>query len=137
MRLNHKLVVFQHGRSCRKDLGVVLEGQSLGALQREWRRSRTLGPGTVASSNCKQNHDKSYSLFHDLSNLRVEPKAPRALWSAAACCCFSTASLLEFHSSGCHAAVHAQQAGVVRVCGQQAGLRQNGSKLPHSKALRA
>jgi hypothetical protein len=45
-------------------------------------------------------------------------KAPQGLWSAAACCCFHHASLLALTQ-----AKH----------GQQAGLSESGSKLPHSK----
>jgi len=51
-------------------------------------------------------------------------QAPQALWSAAACCRFSAASLLARRLLECHASVH----------GQQAGLKESGSKLPHSKA---
>jgi hypothetical protein len=51
--------------------------------------------------------------------------APKALWSAAASCRFCLASLLA--SSRQH---HPAR-------GQQAGLEESGSKLPHSKALRA
>jgi len=59
-----------------------------------------------------------------------QPKAdsllPRkqALWSAAACCRFDPASLLA-----------ASPAQAPRT-GQQAGLRESGSKLPHSRTLR-
>ena len=38
-------------------------------------------------------------------------KAPQELWSAAACCRFSPASLLAFHRSECRAPVRGQQAG--------------------------
>jgi hypothetical protein len=50
--------------------------------------------------------------------------APKALWSAAACCRFCIASLLA--SSRLQHPVH----------GQQAGREESGSELPHSKALR-
>ena len=48
--------------------------------------------------------------------------APRAVWSAAACCRFACASLLALHLSG-----------RVPLCGQQAGLGESGGKLPHSR----
>jgi hypothetical protein len=51
--------------------------------------------------------------------------ASKALWSAAACCRFGIASLLA--SSPLQDPQH----------GPQAGLEESGSKLPHSKALRA
>jgi hypothetical protein len=51
--------------------------------------------------------------------------APKALWSAAACWRFYLASLLA--SSPLQHPAH----------GQQAGLVESGSKLPHSKPLRA
>jgi hypothetical protein len=51
-------------------------------------------------------------------------KAPQALWSAAACCRFCPASLLAPHRPKRRPSVH----------GQQAGLRESGSKLPHSRA---
>jgi hypothetical protein len=51
--------------------------------------------------------------------------APQALWSAAACCRFWLASLL--------ASLLLQRPAY----GQQAGLEESGSKLPHSKVLRA
>jgi hypothetical protein len=52
--------------------------------------------------------------------------APQALWSAAACCRFGPASLLAPHLSKYRAPLH----------GQQVGLSESGSKLPHSRALR-
>jgi hypothetical protein len=51
--------------------------------------------------------------------------APKALWSAAACCRFRPASLVA--SSLFQHPAH----------GQQADREKSGSKLPHSKALRA
>jgi cobalt-zinc-cadmium efflux system membrane fusion protein len=51
-------------------------------------------------------------------------KAPQALWSAAACCRFCEASLLALRPA-CGVAAH----------GQQAGLGEIGSKLPHSRAF--
>ncbi len=53
----------------------------------------------------------------------LEWKAPQALWSAAACCRFCEASLLAILSA-CGVPAH----------GQQAGLDESGSKLPHSRA---
>ncbi len=55
-------------------------------------------------------------------------KAPQALWSAAACCRFSPASLLAFHRSECRAPVRGQQAGLAeREKRQQAGALQSTS----------
>jgi hypothetical protein len=54
----------------------------------------------------------------------LEWKAPQALWSAAACCRFCEASLLARLS-----------AYGVPAHGQQAGLGESGSKLPHSRAF--
>src|SRR5271157_1181345 len=48
-------------------------------------------------------------------------QAAQPLWSAAACCRFSAASLLALRP----------------LRGQQAGLKKSGSKLPHSKAIAA
>jgi uncharacterized iron-regulated membrane protein len=53
--------------------------------------------------------------------------APQALWSAAACCRFSPASLLALHRFRYRPPVY----------GQQAGLTESGSKLPHSRAVTA
>jgi cobalt-zinc-cadmium efflux system membrane fusion protein len=66
----------------------------------------------------------SKTLNAETAGLDAGWNAPQALWSAAACCRFSPASLLApYHSEYC-APVH----------GQQAGLRESGSKLPHSRA---
>ncbi|MGD0012601.1 MAG: hypothetical protein ABSE93_29175 [Terriglobia bacterium] len=52
--------------------------------------------------------------------------APQALWSAAACCRFSPASLLALHRSEHRALVHGQQAGpAVREKRQQAAALQS------------
>ena len=53
----------------------------------------------------------------------LKRKAPQALWSAAACCRSCEASLLAPLS-----------AYGVPAHGQQAGLGESGSKLPHSRA---
>ncbi len=53
----------------------------------------------------------------------LERRAPQALWSAAACCRFCEANLLALLS-----------AYGIPTHGQQAGLGESGSKLPHSRA---
>jgi len=77
-------------------------------------------------------------MFYQLSSSCCAAKvAPRvrtasvcgAVWSAAACCRFSPASLLALHRSEYRAPVHGQQAGPA--CGK------SGSKLPHSRAVTA